>query len=56
MNTEFFEAVKILEKEKGVPAELLYEKNTNCQSLWRFAKITTIKMLSAVKSSLRKAN
>ena len=26
MNTEFFEAVKILEKEKGVPAELLYEK------------------------------
>ena len=24
MNTEFFEAVKILEKEKGVPAELLY--------------------------------
>ena len=26
MNTEFFEAVKILEKEKGIPAELLYEK------------------------------
>lgn len=55
MNTEFFEAVKILEKEKGVPAELLYEKY-KLPSLWRFAKITTIKMLSAVKSSLRKAN
>ncbi len=26
MNTEFFEAVKILEKEKNIPAELLYEK------------------------------
>lgn len=26
MNSEFFEAVKLLEKEKGVPAEYLYEK------------------------------
>ncbi|MCR4925666.1 MAG: transcription termination factor NusA [Clostridiales bacterium] len=26
MNTEFFEAVKLLEKEKGIPAEYLYEK------------------------------
>ena len=26
MNSEFFEAVKMLEKEKGVPAEELYEK------------------------------
>ena len=26
MNSEFFEAVKMLEKEKGVPAEALYEK------------------------------
>ena len=26
MNKEFFEAVKALEKEKGVPAEYLYEK------------------------------
>ena len=26
MNTEFFEAVKMLEKEKGIPAEYIYEK------------------------------
>ena len=26
MNKEFFEAVKALEKEKGIPAEYLYEK------------------------------
>lgn len=26
MNTEFFEAVKLLEKEKGIPEEYLYEK------------------------------
>lgn len=26
MNSEFFEAVKLLEKEKGIPAEYLYEK------------------------------
>lgn len=29
MNTEFFEAVKLLEKEKGIPAEYLYEKISN---------------------------
>lgn len=29
MNSEFFEAVKLLEKEKGIPAEYLYEKISN---------------------------
>ena len=28
MNKEFFEAVRELEKEKGIPAEYLYEKET----------------------------
>ena len=55
MNTEFFEAVKILEKEKGVPAELLYEK-IQTAIIVAVRKNYTIKMLSAVKSSLRKAN
>lgn len=27
MNKEFFEAVRELEKEKGIPAEYLYEKS-----------------------------
>lgn len=29
MNKEFFEAVKLMEKEKGIPAEYLYEKIQN---------------------------
>ena len=29
MNKEFFEAVAIMEKEKGIPAEYLYEKIQN---------------------------
>ena len=29
MNKEFFEAVQMLEKEKGIPAEYLYEKIQN---------------------------